>query len=201
MSKKMPKKPTRTWREKEVNPIDPVDDYESYQSFQKVINSNNGQVDEDLLEEHINEMMADPRFTWEEIPVDFGIIKPGDRIRYTTTNAKGEYLFRTGGWVIAIDENKEWLVYHAHTHTNWTLQSEDCQRLFVIRSRGNKKGKSDYIKFKVPGEETDYNSYLTKNGVKYRVGSFRDKWTQDRFEGSSKFKDALSGKKWEFKQE
>lgn len=193
----------RTWREKQVNPIDPVpggaEGYARYQSYQKTINSNNGQIDEDLFEQHIEKMMNDPRFNWEEVPVDFSLLKPGDRIRYTTLTPKGEHLFRTGGWITAIAENGEWLAYMSHTKSSWTVQSEDCQRLFVIRSA--KKKASEVIKFKRPGEETDHNAYLQKNGRLVRVGSFRDRWTLERFQSSTKFKKALAGAKWEFKED
>ena len=191
----------RTWREKQVNPIDPVPDYSKYQSFQKIINSNNGQINEELLEQHIEEMMDNPKFNWEEIPVDFSLLKPGDRIRYTTLNQDGEYLFRTGGWITAVAENGEWLAYMAHTKSSWTVQAEDCQRLFVIRSMAKNKKGSDIIKFKRPGEETEYNAYLPKNGRLVRVGSFRDKWTLERFQASTKYKKAFGGAKWEFKIE
>jgi hypothetical protein len=190
----------RTWRPKQVNLIDPVPDYANYQSFQKVINSNNGQINEELLELHIEEMMENTRYNWEEIPVDFSLVKPGDRIRYTTLNQNGEYLFRTGGWITSVAENGEYLAYMAHSKSSWCVQAEDCQRLFVIKSLAKKKA-SDTIKFKRPGEETDNNIYLTKNGKQIRVGSFRDKWTMERFTSSDKYKKALAGHKWEFKKD
>jgi len=193
-------KSKRTWREPQENPVDPPPGgYENYMSFQKIINSNNGQIDEEKLEEHIEFMMTDPRWTWEEIPVDFSLLKPSDRIRYITRTPKGEILFRTGGWVTYINEDYAYLAYMAHTKTSWTLQAEDCQRLFVIKSRIKKEIHA--LKFKKPGRETKYSSYLVdEKGITQRVGSFKDDWTRKRFESSTKFIKASEGEHWIFKE-
>lgn len=185
------------WRPKEENPIDPPPGgYANYMSYQKIINSNNEQIDENLLEEHI-EFMYESRVGWEEVPVYFNDLKPGDRIRYTTMSPKGKYLFRTGGWITHIDETGEWLSYMAHTKSTWCLQAEDCQRLFVIRKKI--KTKKSIIKFKRPGPETNYNSYLyDSEGILQRVNSARDNWSKNRFESTNKFKNANNGHLWIF---
>lgn len=188
----------REWREKEENPVDPVRDYSKYVSYQKMINSNNGQVNEKLLEDHIKHIKKDPKYVWEEVEVDFSTLKLGDRIRYTVMTPKGEYLFRTGGWVIALDEDHEWLVYMSHTKTTWTLQQSDCRRLFLVIGKRERKKCVPTIVFKLPGPETKYNAYLEKDGEMVRVGSFRDNWTLERFMASSKYNRALSGYDWEF---
>lgn len=187
----------RTWREKQVNPVDPVHNYEHYLSYQKIINSNNGQVNEELLEEHIDEIMSDPKYKWEEIEVDFSNIEPGDRIRYTTLTPKGEYMFRTGGWVTAVDEGGEWLAYMAHTKTSWTLQAKDCQRIFIIK-KIKKVKHMGIINFKTPTSVGKYNAYLEKDGRQVLVGSFKDNWTLDRFISSSKYRRAFDGHPWNF---
>ncbi len=193
----------RKWRPPMANPDDPPKgDYRNYQGFQKLINSNDGQVDENVLEEHIEDIMKDPNFSWEEItPVDFSLLKLGDRIRYTTVTQKDEYLFRTGGWVISIDEdNCDWLVYRAHTHTNWTLQQNDCVRLWATGKKNKtSKVKTHVYKFKIPGEESSYNSYLPdNNGVMQRVYSTTKFHEMLRFENTIKFKSCLEGKEWIF---
>jgi hypothetical protein len=188
----------RIWRPKQQNPIDPVPDYSQYQSYQKIINSNKGEIDNELLEEHIEEMMAS-RFNWEEVIVDFNQLQPGDRIRYTCYTPKGKYKFRTGGWVSAIDPSGKWLAYHSHTHTSWSLQKEDVVRLFVVKGKRKKKIET-IIYFNVPGEITEHNSYLKDSeGILIRVGSFRDNWSKERFENSKKFRKAVDGAKWIFK--
>lgn len=198
----------RTWRPKERNPIDPVpggeEGFRNYQSYQKIINSNNGEIDEELLEEHVEGMMNHPKYDWQEIAVNFRLVKTGDRIRYTTLNPKGQYLFRTGGWVISIDEEKyEWLVYRAHTQTNWTLQAKDCQRLFIIKKPIKIiKKKINYVIFKRPRDETGHEVYLKdRNGNNVIVFSARDSWAKKRFEESAKFMSVLDGKEWRFADE
>jgi hypothetical protein len=194
----------RKWRPKMENPIDPpMGGYENYNSYQKIINSNNGQIDQNLLDDHIN-FILNGEDEWEEIPVDFSILNNGERIRYTTRGPKGERLFRTGGWVCAIDEIGAWLAYHSHTHTNWTLQSEDCQRLFVTRKKNAKRESKipkEYI-FNVPGPLTDHTSYLTTSEGKIeRVFSGKDVWALNRFESSKKYQRSSSGEvPWRFKE-
>ena len=197
----------RSFRSPMENPIDPLPGgkagYEAYQSFQKIINSNNGQIDEDKLQDHIDMILDN---NWEEIPVSFELLSKGNQIRYTTLTPKGEYLFRTGGWVTAFDEEDDppnWLAYHAHTHTNWCLQLEDCQRLFVYRKPEIEKEPKlpNKIQFKLPGPESNFNVYLPdENGDLQRIFSGRDNYAKKRFESSKKFEKAqLVG--WEFKEE
>lgn len=192
---------SRTWREPQENPVDPVpggaEGYAKYMSYQKLINSNNGEIDETLLEEHINnELYANEKYTWNEIPVDFSLINLGDRVRYTTYTPEGKHLFRTGGWVIALDEGHKWLVYLAHTRTSWSLQAEDCQRLFITRRKPKKIKK---ITFKRPGLETKHNAYLIKNNEQIRVASFDTKWLLNRFLATNKYKRASESEDWVFK--
>jgi hypothetical protein len=157
----------RKWKQPLPNPIDPPPcHYKEYNGYQKIINSNNGQIDFKKLEEHIEMLKNDPKYNWEElVPIDFKKINLGDRIRYTILNPKDEYLFRTGGWVIAIDEeNYNWISYMAHTHTNWSIQKEDCVRMWITkRKKKNKTVKNKVIKFKIPEDEKKYNSYLLDN--------------------------------------
>ncbi len=191
----------RIWRAPMANPDDPPEgDYRDYVGFQKIINSYNGQVDENILEEHVDMILSDERFLWKELsPIDFGILRLGDRIRYTTLTQKDEYLFRTGGWVMAIDENLEWLVYRAHTHTNWTIQEKDLVRLWYTRKISKKKNKHVVYRYKTPSEEKKYNSYLPdKNGIMQRVYSTNVKQEHTKFENTTKFKSALESKSWEF---
>ena len=193
----------RVWRPKMKNPVDPVADYKNYQSYQKIINSNNGEINEELLNEHINEMMSDEMYKWEEIPVDFKKLNPGDRIRYTTRTPEGKHLFRTGGWITHIDENGVYLAYMAHTKTTWTLQAEDCQRLFVVRKVT--KFKVELVRtvyFKRPESSLGlgYDSYLPKDGETHLVGTFRSKYDLERFESRSKFIQALETEDWDFKE-
>lgn len=191
----------RTWRNPVPNTIDPVP--LSYIGYQKIINSNNDEVDEEKLQEHV-EMIIEKG--WEEIPVSFELLNKGDQIRYTTITSKKEHLFRTGGWVCFIDEENDppiWLSYHAHTHSNWVLQLEDCQRLFVFRRPKKKAVKKDHsdtrVVFSIPGPETKYNVYLTDgNGVLQRVYSARDNYAKKRFMNSEKFKKAEQDG-WKFK--
>ena len=201
----------RTWRSKQENPIDPPPGgIQNYRSFQKVINSNNGQIDEDLLQAHID-MILDKG--WEEIPVSFELLIKGDQIRYTTYNKDTEkgpkkYLFRTGGWVTAIDEENDppdWMAYMSHTKSTWCVQLEDLQRLFVYRKpkvvREPKPKEPQPVMFKQPGEETNFNVYLPDDeGVLQRVFSARDNYAKNRFENSKKFQRAKEIG-WFFKDE
>lgn len=191
----------RKWRHPLPNPIDPPEgDYRDYKGYQKEINSNNGQIDDEKLEEHIKMLQNDPKFDWETInPVDFCKINLGDRIRYTIITPKGEHLFRTGGWVIAIDEdNYEWISYMAHTKTIWSIQREDCVNLWVTKKKIKKKTEK-IIRFKIPGNESTYNSYLLdSNGILQRVYSTNLKHEKIRFENTFKFLSAMSGEKWDF---
>jgi hypothetical protein len=191
------------WRPPEANPIDPpAEGYKNYIGFQKIINCNNGQIDETVLETHINTELANPKYNWAEIiPVSFNELVLGDRIRYTTLTTKEEYLFRTGGWVITLDEiNREWLTYKAHTNTPWSLQKEDCVRLWVTKKQKKVPVIKKLIyKFKQPPEESTHNSYLPdKNGIMQRVYSTNRKHEMMRFENTMKFKSGLNGEEWEF---
>jgi len=191
----------RSWRPVHINTIDPPPGgYEAYQSYQKIINSNNGQIDNEKLEEHIEMMMNDDRFNWEEIPVDFSLVKPGDRVRYTTLNQKGEHLFRTGGWITAVDKGATWLAYMSHTRSSWCLQAEDCQRLWIIK-KVIAKPKELIYKFTRPGPKTNFNSYLIDDdGVEQRVGSFPSTQAKNKFEATNKFNKAKSGDiRWVFR--
>lgn len=201
----------RTFRPPETNPFDPPKEgYQNYIGYQKIINSDNGEINEEELEKHIEDITSKG---WKEISVDFRNFELGDRIRYTTKTPKGEHLFRTGGWVISRDDEYDpsdpkdkgpkWLVYHAHTHTNWTVQRDDVQRLFYIdRETDNKQKKKSKIYFYPPiRDETSYNVYLTdKDGVKQRVFSARSKNEMDIFMNTDKFKRVLEGEKWEMRQ-
>lgn len=192
----------RKFRPPERNPIDPLPGrWQDYKGYQKTINSNNGEIDQQKLDEHIDMIMNDPNFDWEEIPIDFSQLKKGDRIRYTIINPDKKHLFRTGGWVIAIDDDYKWLVYRAHTQTNWTLQADDCQRLFVTRKILKKKKEKEIIhKFNIPGPELQFNSYLVDiYGIVQRVGSFKHLYEKKKFENRIKFQKAMQGEKWEFR--
>lgn len=192
----------RKWRHPLPNPVDPVEgDYRDYKGFQKIINSKNGEIDNEKLEEHIKMLENDPKYKWETLdPIDFKNINLGDRIRYTIISPKGGHLFRTGGWVVAIDQEEyNWISYMSHTHTIWSLQKNDCVNLWLTRKKEKKK-KETIIKFKVPGDESTYNSYLNdENGILQRVYSTNLKHEKIRFENTYKFLAALGGEKWEFK--
>jgi hypothetical protein len=191
----------RKWRHPMPNPIDPIEgDYRKYEGFQKFINSDKGQIDDEKLDEHVEMLMNDEKFKWETIdPVNFTTLKLGDRIRYTTLNPKGEHLFRTGGWVIAIDgEEYKWITYLAHTKTPWSIQKNECKNLWVVRKQP-KKPKKHIFKFKLPGNESTYNSYLPEtNGIMQRVYSTNLKHENIRFENTFKFKTSNEGGLWEF---
>lgn len=192
----------RKWRHPLPNPIDPPNcNYKDYFGFQKLINSNDGSVDQEKLDEHVEMLLNDPKFKWEIIdPIDFSSIGLGDRIRYTIMSPGDKHMFRTGGWVVAIDEeNYNWISYMAHTHTIWSLQKDDCVNLWVTRKKEKKK-KEIIINFKIPGKESVYNSYLLDSmGILQRVYSTNLKHEKLRFENTYKFLAALSGEKWEFK--
>jgi hypothetical protein len=205
----------RTWRPPEPNPYPndvPEVGWEKYVSYQNIINTNNGEIDEQLLEHHIQHVMYEGEYDWIEIiPVDFSILKPGDRIRYTTLTPEGKHLFRTGGWITHINEDPIYLAYRAHTQTNWCLQFEDCQRLFVIikekkeKSKKSKKKKEEnaipyVIFFKKPLKAMEHNSYLKDiDGKSVLVGSFPTISQKKLFESTKKFKKATNGDLWDFK--
>ena len=87
----------------------------------------------------------------------------------------------------------------AHTKTTWCVQSEDCQRLWVIKSRPKKQ---IVITFKPPvGNLTKFISYLPdpRTGEDTLVGIFPNKWKKDRFENTTKYQKAFDGEYWEFK--
>ncbi len=200
----------RTFRSKLENPIDPVPGgYAAYRSFQKIINSDNGQINEDLLQDHIDMILNKG---WEEIPVSFELLIKGNQIRYTTYNKDEEtgpkkHLFRTGGWVTAIDEENdppEWMAYMSHTKSTWSVQLDDLQRLFVYRKPKTTTQKEPKTKvqsiviFKQPGDETNFNVHLPdSNGVLQRVYSGKDNYAKDRFKNSKKFQRAKEIG-WEF---
>lgn len=199
---------SRTWRSKQENTVDPPSGgYENYRSYQKIINSNNGQIDEELLEEHIRMILYNH---WEELPLDFDLLEKGDQIRYTTfvndqANGPRKHLFRTGGWVTAIDEENdppEWFSYMSHTKSSWCVQLKDIQRLFVRRRPKFTKADEMFVKkayFNRPGPPTRHNVYLPdENGVLRLVYSARDEYSKQRFESSRKYHNALKVG-WEFK--
>lgn len=134
----------RTWRPPAENVVDPpTEGYQNYIGYQKIINSApDGSVNNEELEKHIDEIMSSDTYKWREIPVDYTLLKPGERIRYIT-KIDGKNMFRTGGWITKIGEDFTWLAYLAHTHSTWCLQKEDCQRLFVThcKRKKNKKNK------------------------------------------------------------
>jgi len=135
----------RSWRPPQQNPVDPVPGrWQDYQSFQKIINSNDGQLNPELFEQHLEMMMNDTRWRWEEVnPVSFEKLTSGDRIRYISITQKNEIVFRTGGWIRAIAEDHTWLAYMAHTMTSWTLQVGDVQRLWVIKTKNRSRNKKE----------------------------------------------------------
>jgi hypothetical protein len=198
----------RYWKPKQENPIDPPPGgIENYVSYQKIINSNNGQIDEKLLEEHIQDITENKGF--EEIEVDFSLLKKGDRIRYTTVQ-NGKYLFRTGGWVISIDDNHEYLAYMSHTQTSWSVQASDCKRLFVKRRR-TKETKDHRTKgviyFKKPTKETKYPVYFStenkytkdSDAEKIVVYYARDNNIKAKFESTLKYKKVVEeNEMWDF---
>ena len=211
----------RRWRPKQENPIDPPPGgYENYLSFQKQINVNNGEIDPDILQDHVEFILNN---NWEEIPVSFELLIKGDQIRYTTLTPEGKHLFRTGGFVTAIDEENdepEWMAYMAHTKSTWCLQLEDCQRLFVFRKivkskeerkaarkakaktrKETKSKKVTKVRFKRPVDETNFNVYLfDSDGEEQLVYAARDNHSKRRFENSAKFTRA-NEIGWEFKVE
>lgn len=191
----------RKFKPPQENPIDPVGNWKTYKGFQKLINSNKGEIDEDLLNEHIEELMSSETTKWEEIPVDFSLLKTGERIRYTTLTPEGKHLFRTGGWITHIPEDYKYLAYMAHTKSTWCLQVEDCQRIFVVRKTIKNKVEVDRtIYFKIPGIKTAYNSYLDDSeGNKVIVGSFKSRYDLDKFESRHKYIKASNGEPWDFK--
>lgn len=183
----------RTFRPKQENLIDPPPGgYANYISFQKIINSNDGGIDENLLNQHIKKIIDEG---WEELPVSFDLLNRGDQIRYTTEK-DGKYLFRTGGWITAIDEENsppEWFSYFSHTKSSWCVQLNDCVRIFrkTRKTKVVKKPKSHLVEFNRPGPETNHNVYLVdSDGVEQRVYSAKYESSKKRFESSAKFKKA-----------
>lgn len=203
----------RTFREPQKNLIDPVPGgaagLKAYKSYQKIINSDNGQVNEQKLEEHLEMMANDPEHEWEDIiPVDFSRLNKGDRIRYVCRNQDNKIMFRTGGWVTAIDEdNYEWLAYMSHTKSTWSLQTEDCIRLWVTRKKESTKStkslKDNTIYFKELKEETNFKVTLPNriSSIKQEeiVYYAKDNYDKKRFESTNKYKNAKNGAKWDFK--
>lgn len=199
----------RTFRPPQINPIDAVPGGEAgfaaYRSYQKIINSNNGQINEQKLEEHIEMMMNDPVTLWEDVePIDFSTLNKGDRIRYITKTPEKKILFRTGGWITAIDEdNYEWLAYMSHTKSSWALQAEDCIKMWVTRKKESTKGtKDDTIYFKPLSDETNFKVTLPNRlGTKYEeiVYYAKDNYDKKRFESTNKYKNAKNGAMWNFK--
>lgn len=201
----------RTFREPQVNPIDPLPGgwNSAYRSYQKIINSDNGQINEQKLEEHIEMMMNDPYVQWDSVePIDFSTLNKGDRIRYITRTQKGLIKFVTGGWITAIDEdNFEWLAYMSHTKSTWSLQAEDCIKMWVVRKKESfKEIKDDTIYFKKLGDETNFkvtlpNRLLENPHAKYEeiVYYAKDNYDRKRFESTNKYKNAKAGARWNFK--
>lgn len=203
----------RTFREPQVNPIDPVPGgaagLAAYKSYQKIINSNNGKLNEDRLEEHLEMMRNDPYVQWEDVePIDFSTLNKGDRIRYISRLPGKTALFRTGGWITAIDEdNYEWLAYMAHTKSSWTVQAEDCIKMWVVRKKeSNKPPKDDTIYFKPLKEQTNFKVTLPNRirelpNSKYEeiVYYAKDNYDKKRFESTNKYKNAKNGERWDFK--
>lgn len=205
----------RIFRDPQPNSIDPVPGgaagLAAYRSYQKIINSNNGEINEDRLLEHLEMMANDPYVLWEQIdPVDFSRLNKGDRIRYITKTPTGKVMFRTGGWITAIDEdNYDWLAYMSHTKSTWSLQNMDCIRLWVTRKKeSSKKPKDDVIYFKPLKDETNFPVYLKSA---YRQGSdevdesvvevvyyAKDNYDKKRFESTTKYKSAKQSM-WNFK--
>lgn len=205
----------RTFKEPQKNPIDPLPGGEAglaaYKSYQKIINSNNGEVNEDRLAEHLEKMANDPHVHWEEVsPLDFSILRKGDRIRYVTRTQNNKIMFRTGGWITAIDEdNYNWLAYMSHTKTTWSLQKMDCVKLWVTRKKDSKITlKDDTIYFKELKDETNFPVYLkslyrvgsgeTRNDVFEIVYYAKDNYDKKRFESTNKYKSAINSA-WNFK--
>lgn len=203
----------RTFKEPQVNPIDPVPGgpagLAAYRSYQKIINSNNGQINEDRLEEHLEMMANDPYVQWDSVePIDFSTLNKGDRIRYITRTPDRKVMFRTGGWITAIDEdNYEWLAYIAHTKSTWSLQAEDCIKMWVTRKKESTKDvKDDTIYFKKLGDETNFkitlpnrikeNPYAKYDEIVYYA---KDNYDKKRFESTNKYKNAKNGARWNFK--
>jgi len=198
-------KSPKVWKV-EKNPRDPLpggdEGYAAYTSFQKLININNGEVDEEKLQEHFEQQSL--IYNWEEIVVtDFSELKLGDRVRYTRFTEDGKKKFVTGGWIISMDDDfHEYIVIKHHSHTNWSLNVKDVERLWVVRNMGQKRNrKPTEITFKRPSdEETKHNSFLPhpETGEDVRVGSFRDSFNKRRFESTDKFQRAQDGEYWRF---
>jgi hypothetical protein len=97
-----------------------------------------------------------------------------------------------------MDENTQWLVYRAHTHTNWTIQQEDIVRLWYTRKQP-KTPKIKIVGFKVPNKEKKYNVYLPdSNGIMQRVYSTNSEKDKIRFENTNKYRSSLNGGLWYF---
>jgi len=123
-----------------------------------------------------------------------------NKVRYVTQTQDNKIVFRTGGWVTHVADDYSYFAYMAHTKTSWCVQSEDCQRLWVIKCKPKKK--QSIITFKPPPDKiTKYTVYLPdhRTGSQIRVASFPNQYKLDRFLNSIKFQRALDGEDWMFK--
>lgn len=184
------------WRDPIPNLKDPPPcSFDKYFGYQKMINTEDGFVNQEKLEEHV--AMIKQKGWLEISPITFEILPLGCQIRYVTTEGK----FRTGGFVVAVDYDNDppqWLSYLSHTQSTWSLQLEDTQRLFYL-TRDKLKRKDQLL---VPGEivmfrqprspPCQYDVYLNDvHGVPRRVYGCKSKIWNTRFLNTNAYRYAI----------
>lgn len=190
-------------------------DPNTYMSFQKYINNNNGFLNFDRFEEHLD-MIQYEEFKnfkmWEEVIGEEGLfnfkkagIKSGDRIRYIAydydydidTNSikinRELLLFRTGGFVIKVAEN--YLCYKSHGNSNISIQDRTINRLFVLR-RLVKLQERKPIMLKKPITKSKFSVFIGD----VQIADFETKYKMERFMKTNKYHNILNGARFDFVQ-
>jgi len=176
---------------------------DTYVSHQSRINSNNGKIDEDILEEYLNES------GYEEVePKDIDKLPSGARIAYIRKDNKwcsAGYYSRTEISMADIDGNpfkkpKSFILYKGYNGSAWSVQLEDVEMFYVMKP----KLPTPVVKmiyFKKPTEKkTKYPVTLLDNdGYEVVVYYAKDNYGKKVFMNTKKYKRASEDSAdWEF---
>jgi hypothetical protein len=170
-------------------------DPNTYVSIQSKVNS-----DSEFEKKYISKLAVDGWVALNNIK-DIFLFPKGKPFKYRlngdSLSSAPEGTFRSGGWFIGKnldnpENNDKYIMYKGYNGVIFSLQIKDILEVYI------KSTKREISTFKKPASITKYPIYLIDNLTKKKVVVYyaRDKFAQNRFENSYKYKLALATGQW-----
>jgi hypothetical protein len=177
--------------------VKPREPPENYISKQKYINSNDGKINQEILDIYLQKLQEKGFVAVS--PEDVYTIRIGDRIAFIRNDNK----WRSGGFLVDVknsntaygehnnndekSEYKPYVLFKAFNNAIFSLQVSDVYQFWVKRP-AEKKIQDTISIFKIPTIETQFPVYLLNDNEDLVIIYYaRDNYSRNRFMSTRKF--------------